>query len=104
MTQIPVADGSIQAAFIKVSAAHSVAIFDSNETNLGLIYDDIWDETALVALPASIISSDAIYTIMGTQEGFSRASTLTTSVVLSAFFRTLSPFSLAYGTTIGTIC
>jgi hypothetical protein len=46
-----------------------------------LIFDDIWDETALADLPSIVVSSDANYPVLGAQEGFSCATTLPTKVL-----------------------
>jgi hypothetical protein len=81
VTQIPADNGDPQPAFITILAAPSVSTYASDEQEAGLIYDDIWDETAIAALPSTIISSDSNHAVLAAQEGFSRATLLQTKVI-----------------------
>jgi hypothetical protein len=81
VTEIPAENGEPQAAFITILAAPSVATYASDMSDAGLIYDDIWDETAIEALPSTVVSSDANHAVLAAQEGFSRALSLQTKVI-----------------------
>jgi hypothetical protein len=44
----------------------SVATYAPTAADAGLIYDDIWDETARASIPSSaVISSDPNYLVLG---------------------------------------
>jgi hypothetical protein len=76
VTRIPASDGAPQTAFITVLGAASVATYAQNAVDAGLVHDNIWDESAIAALPETLISSDPNFPVLGAQEGYYHASTL----------------------------
>jgi hypothetical protein len=61
VTQLLGKDGSAQPAFIIVLAAPSAATYSHDAADVGPIFTDIWDETAIADFPASVDSSVANY-------------------------------------------
>jgi hypothetical protein len=58
VTQIPGVHSAEQEAFITIIASVSVAAYAQDAADASLIYDGIWDELAIAALPSQLLPID----------------------------------------------
>ena len=73
--------GPTTESFITIIAAPSMATYDPSSSEPGVLFDDIWDETALTGFDPSLDFTSVTRPIMAATEGYSRATNLTGQIM-----------------------
>jgi hypothetical protein len=92
-------NGPTTDSFVTILAAPAMATYDPTSPEPGLLFDDIWDETALSGFDPSLDLTAVNRPILAAQEGYSRAASLTgqiTGLLLDA-----QPILIPAGQSIG---
>ena len=72
-----------------------VSTFNALTGDVGVILDDIWDDTVLAAFAPNLVLTDTHCPMIGAQEGFSRSTKITTSVI--SLLQDAQPYFLPEG-------
>jgi hypothetical protein len=79
-------NGPTTESFITILVAPSMATYDPSSTeSVVLVFDDIWDKTALTRFNPSLDLALVNHPILVAQEGYSRAARLTGQITGLAF-------------------
>jgi hypothetical protein len=73
--------GAKTVPFITILAAPALATCDPTSSDQGVLFEDVWDETALTGFDLTIDLTTANCPVLAAQEGFSRSLTVTSRVV-----------------------